>query len=114
MKCNPILTIVAIALSALIAYAFGTITKSEYYILLSVGSFIMLACSNIALLGVSFAKQGTAVNAKIVAGIFSVVFFLSNLIIAFFNFTIAPYVIINGVLFLIFVIAIYSVYKAKM
>lgn len=114
MKINPILTLVAVALSALFAYLFVSITNSENFVLLGIGSFFMLACSSIMCLGVSFERQGTAVNSKLIAAIFCVLFFISNLIIAFFNFTVPPYIIINGVLFLIFIISIYSVVKANM
>lgn len=114
MKCNPFLTIIAIALSALIAYAFFSLNNCEYALLLSLCSFSMLASSNILLLGVSYEKQGTIVNAKILSGIFSCLFFISNLIFSFFNFTIAPYIIVNGIVYLSFFIAIYSVVKAKM
>jgi len=113
MKINFVQTIIAIAVSLLIAYGLYSFHDSENKTLLSLGSFILLAVTLVITIGVNFEQSRTTTNIRVVSGIFFVLAFISNLIFSFFTFSTPSYIIINGILLLIFVLIIYSIYKAK-
>jgi hypothetical protein len=113
MKINFVQTIIAIAVSLLIAYGLYSFHSSENKILLSAGSFVFLATALVMTIGASFELPRTTTNIKVVSGIFFVIALISNLIFTFINFSVPSYVIINGILFLVFILIAYSINKAK-
>lgn len=113
MKINFVQTIIAIALSLLIAYGLYSFHDSENKILLSAGSFVFLATTLILTIGTSFQLPRTTTNVRVVSGIFFAVALISNLIFTFVAFSVPSYVITNGILLLVFILIAYSIYKAK-
>ena len=113
MKLNFTQTIIAIALSLLIAYGFYSFHDSENKIILTFGSFIFLAITLGITIGVRFERSRTTTNIRTVSGIFSIIAFFSNLIFSFLTFSTPGYVIVNGMLFLVFSSIVYSINKAK-
>ena len=113
MKLNFIQTIIAIAVSLLIAYGLYSFHHSENKVLLSLGSFVFLATTLVITIGVNFEQSRTTTNVRVVSGIFFVISLASNLIFSFFTFSTLSYVITNGILLLIFVLIAYSINKAK-
>ena len=113
MKVNIVQTIIAIAVSLLIAYGLYSFHDSENKILLSLGSFIFLATTLIISIGVNFEQSRTTTNIRVVSGIFFTIAFASNLIFSFFTFSTPSYIITNGILLLIFVLIVYSINRAK-
>lgn len=113
MKINFVQTIIAIAVSALIAYGLYSFHNGENKILLSAGSFTFLATALVMSIGASFELPRTTTNIRVVSGIFFAIALISNLIFTFFNFSVPSYIITNGILFLVFLLIIYSIYKAK-
>ena len=113
MKLNFLQTIIAIAVSILIAYGLYSFHSSENKILLSAGSFVFLAVTLIITIGASFKLPRTTTNVKVVSGIFFAIALISNLIFTFISFSVPSYVIINGILLLVFILIAYSINKAK-
>ena len=113
MKINFVQTIIAIAVSLLIAYGLYSFHSSENKILLSAGSFVFLATALVMTIGASFELPRTTTNIRVVSGIFFVIALISNLIFTFINFSVPSYVIINGILLLVFILIAYSINKAK-
>ena len=113
MKLNFVQTIIAIAVSLLIAYGLYSFHHSENKVLLSLGSFVFLATTLVITIGVNFEQSRTTTNVRVVSGIFFVISLASNLIFSFFTFSTLSYVITNGILLLIFVLIAYSINKAK-
>ena len=113
MKVNFVQTIIAIAVSLLIAYGLYSFHDSENKILLSSGSFVFLMVTLIFAIGTSFELPRTTTNVRVVSGIFFAIALISNLIFTFINFSIPSYVIINGILLLVFILIAYSLNKAK-
>ena len=113
MKVNFVQTIIAIAVSLLIAYGLYSFHDSENKILLSSGSFVFLMVTLIFAIGTSFELPRTTTNVRVVSGIFFAIALISNLIFTFINFSIPSYVIINGILLLVFILIAYSINKAK-
>src|SRR5574344_1541383 len=102
MKINFVQTIIAIAVSLLIAYGLYSFHDSENKILLSAGSFVFLSATLILTIGTSFELPRTTTNIRVLSGVFFVVALISNLIFTFLAFSIPSYVITNGILLLVF------------
>ena len=113
MKINLVQTIIAIAVSALIAYGLYNFHDSENKILLSAGSFVFLASTLVLTIGTSFQLPRTTTNVRVVSGIFFAVALISNLIFTFVEFSVPSYVITNGILLLVFILIAYSINRAK-
>ena len=113
MKINFVQTIIAIALSLLISYGLYSFHNSENKMLLSVGSFVFLALTLIITIGASFELPRTTTNVKVVSGVFFAVALISNLIFTLIKFSVPSYLIINGILLLVFILIAYSINKAK-
>ena len=113
MKLNFVQSIIAIAVSLLIAYGFFSFHESENKILLSISSFVFLVVTLIVTISASFESPRTTTNLKTISGIFFVVAFISNLVFTFISFSVPSYLIINGLLLLIYILITYSINKAK-
>lgn len=113
MKINFVQTIIAIAVSLLIAYGLYSFHDSENKILLSAGSFLFLATTLVLTIGTSFQLPRTTTNVRVVSGIFFAVALISNLIFSFLTFSVPSYVITNGILLLVFILIAYSINRAK-
>lgn len=113
MKINFLQTIIAIAVSLLIAYGLYSFHDSENKILLSAGSFLFLATTLVINIGTSFQLPRTTTNVRVVSGFFFAVALISNLIFTFIKFSVPSYVITNGILLLVFILITYSINNAK-
>ncbi len=113
MKINFVKTIIALAVSALIAYGLYSIHDSEYNLLLSIGSFIFLSMTLVSQVGIDYGLPRTSLNIRVVAGIFFVIALISNIVFSLISFTSSSYIIINGILLLIFLLIVYSIRQAK-
>jgi hypothetical protein len=113
MKINFLQTIIAIAMSLLIAYGIFSFHVFENKLLLSTGSFVFLSASLILTMGTSFELPRTTTNVRVVSGIFFIMALISNLVFTFIDFTVPSYVIINGILLLVFISIEYSIIKSK-
>ena len=113
MKINFVQTIIALAVSLLIAYGLYNFHDSEHKILLSAGSFVFIATTLVMTIGASFELPRTTTNIRVVSGIFFAIALITNLTFAFINFSVPSYVIINGILLLVFILIVYSINRAK-
>lgn len=112
MKGNIFLTVTAILISVLAGYGFFAANSGEpYTLLLSVGSGLCLAISLVGTFGVKIEEKSANINFKVVSAIFFVLFLITNLIFGFVGVKIAPYIIINGILLLIYAIIEYGIVK---
>jgi hypothetical protein len=113
MKINPVMLIVSLAASGLIAFGFYTANRGEVYCwLITVGSGFLCFITLSGILAVGFDIRGGTGNYKIVAALFFILALISNIIFNFLNFIVAPYIIINGILFLLFIIIEYAIIRA--
>ena len=113
MKPNVFLIIVSLLISALAGYGFYAANSGEdFALLLSIGSGICLAVSLIGTLGIKSEERTLNVNFRVVSALFFLVFLASNLIFGFAGVRVAPYVIVNGVLLLIYLTIEYGLVKS--
>lgn len=113
MNFNLLKSTISVGVSALISYGFYIFHESNTKIYLVVGSFIFLSLSLMLSLAVSFEESRTTGMIRTAAALFFVIAFLSNLLFTLMGFSPETYVIVNGVLFLIFILIVYSIARAK-
>lgn len=113
MKGNVFLIIIAILVSALSGYGFYAANSSENLVLLlSIGSAVCFAVTLIGLFGIKTEAKSGGANIKALSAIFFALFLISNLIFSFTAIKIAPYIIINGILLLIYAVCVYGIVKS--
>jgi hypothetical protein len=113
MKIDIIKTLIAIAVSALIAYGFYSFHNTENTQLLTLIVFIELFITSFLVLGLRFELNRTTIHVRTVSTIFFFVFLIINILFSFFSFSIPVYIILNGLLFLTNILIVYSLLKAK-
>jgi len=114
MKVNIVPTIIAGAISALLAYALYSICRTEgQEILLAIGGFICFFVTFGVALGVRFENSRASVNTAVLGWVFFLTLLISNGIFAFVTLHTPAYVIVNGILLLAFIGITYAVTKAK-
>jgi uncharacterized membrane protein YgaE (UPF0421/DUF939 family) len=113
MKINLIQSIIAVALGALIAYGLFSFHKGENKQLLAIGSFIFLAITLLFATGAQFESARTTTNIRALSGLFFTIALISNSIFTFIDFIVPLYVVINGLLLLVFISILYAINSAK-
>ncbi|MCL2759341.1 MAG: hypothetical protein FWD22_03935 [Treponema sp.] len=110
MKVNFVMLLIALAIAALAAFGFYSGHKGEYQLLITIGSGLMLFIFLSGIIAVGFDAGGTA-NVRVVSIPFLLVGLVSNLIFAFFM-AMAPYIIVNGIIMILYILICYSVVRA--
>lgn len=112
MKIDFVKTIIAIALSALLAYACYEICKYEQVQwVITIGAFFTIAIPALFALGVIAKAERSAIVLSILSWVILFVEIITNGVFAFLDFCIPVYVVLNGVILLIYVLVYNSIYK---
>ena len=112
MKIKEIPLIIAFGISALVAYGLFSICKNDNSLLLAIVGGIMLFVTLAATFGVDFEPHRTSVNIKVTSIVFFLLALISNLIFSFVQFSVPLYVVVNGLLLLIWLLVIYGINRA--
>lgn len=114
MKVKVVPTIIALGISALLAYALYNNCHTEgKEMLLAIGGGLCLFLPMATCLGLRFELSRTSANIAVVGAVFFVMMLVSNAIFAFSHFETHAYVIVNGILLLLFLLITYLIAKAK-
>lgn len=114
MKPNIFLIVVSVLIAALSGYGFYAANSGEAFcLLLSFGSGLTFATTLSGTLGIRPKERAGNVNFKIVSAIFFVLFLISNLLFGFIGMRVAPYIIVNGIILLIYAIIEYGIIKSN-
>ena len=115
MKFDLLKTLIAIGLSALLAYACYEISDYDHVKwVITIGSFLTLSIPAIFALGLSSQQKRSGIVLKVLSWLILMIEFFSNGIFAFCDFSIPLYVIINGLILLVFVLIYNSIYRTQM
>jgi hypothetical protein len=110
MKINAVFLIIALAISSLVAYGFYAANGGEAYrLVITLGGGLSLCIPLTGLLAVKAGGRGGAVQVKVVSAIFFIVLLIEQIIFSFAVVKLAPYIIITGVLLLVYVLICYAV-----
>lgn len=113
IKTKSFQTVIASLISLLLAYGMSSFHRGNNHFMLFVGSFIFLSGTLITSIGLDFQNRKVNINIKVVGLISFIIALISNLIFTFLNFSNPSYIIINGLLFLVFLLTVYSIQKSK-
>jgi hypothetical protein len=114
MKINPVMTLIALAIAALATYGFYVSNSGEQsQWLITIGSGVMIFINLGGCLAVSSETRGLAGNIRITSLVFLIIGIISHIIFSSIsNPGIAPYIIVNGIILLLFVLIVYSTSRA--
>lgn len=107
MKLNPVTSLIAIIFCALIAYGFHSFTDNAHKDVITYGSFFMLSFIMLFIIGKRYSSFHTAANLRVVSIMFLAAAFISNLLFSFISFTIPAYIVVHGLLLLIYLLIVY-------
>lgn len=113
MRIDIFRTIAVIVASALIGWAFGALTPGHDQALFTgIGGFLVSAVCLMAGVGMAYDDGRYGTNIRLLSMLFLVLFIVTNSIFAFFEFTAAPFCIVNGLLLIIFVMSVSGILRA--
>lgn len=115
MKLDVVKSLIAFAISALLAYACYVICDKEHVQwIITAGSFVTIGVPMILALGASSQCERSSIMLKVLSWVIILIEIISNVIFAFCDFSTPVYIIINGLILLTFVLIYNSVYRTKM
>ena len=115
MKIDFVKSLIAVAISALLAYACYEICNYEQVRwVITIGAFLTIAIPALFAMGVTAKYERTAVMLKALSYLLFVVEIVVNGIFVFFDFRIPVYIITNGLLLLLWLSIYHSIYKRRM
>lgn len=114
MKFNKFLFLISILIAALAGYGLYSLNRGEQNVwLITIFGSICLAVTLIGIISVSTEGRAGSFNISALSTIFIILFIICNLVFSFTEIKTAPYVIINGILFLFYISSIYGIVKSK-
>lgn len=112
MKINPVNTLVAVLLSALLAYALWSV-DGELKNYVAVGAFVFFAGTLVPMIGGSYEYARNGFNLRVVSGVFFALALLVNVMFASFSWSATAYIVSNAALFLVYVLLGNLIYGAR-
>lgn len=114
MKLNIILTIIAALVVGLLAYWVHTVIQaSEAADIITYGSGVCFLVTLLPIVGVEYESARLGINIRIVSILFFVAFLVSQFSFANFVTDIPLYIIVNGLLLVIFLLVLYKMQSIK-
>lgn len=113
MKLNLVQTLIAISLSALMAFGIFNYNQSENSTLFSIGGFLFLSSTLIFLIATNFEFPRTTTNIRALSVFFFLIALTINLIYTFAGFSAQSYIIVNGFCFVTFFSILNLIYRSK-
>jgi hypothetical protein len=112
MRVNVVLLIIAFGIAALAAFGFYAGNGDETYRwVITIGSGVGLFVTLEGIFVLSAANGGSA-NIKVVSVLFFIAMLIENLVFSFTAVRLAPYVIVTGILLLLYALIVYGIYRA--
>ena len=114
MKVKVVPTIIAAAISALLAYALFVICRTDgLELLIAIGGFLCFFLTLATGTALRFEQHSTSVNTIMLGWLFFVIILVSHGIFAFVQFNAPAYIITNGIILLAFIGITYAIAKAR-
>ena len=113
MRIHPLNLLIALMAAGLLTFGLASADVNTIKGTLAVGSFLMLGSTLGTAMGLECLNPRTGVNLRVISGIFFVLGLVLQLVFCFSQFSQTSYVVVNGIVFLGFVLATSSVYGAR-
>jgi len=114
MKINFVPALIAFGIAALSGYGFYAWNGNEtYQLLVAIGAGLFIFITMGGAIAVTSGGRGSVGNIRALSVVFLILTVLSNILFSIFTLSSpAAYVIVNGILFLLYVLIAYAVNKA--
>jgi hypothetical protein len=112
MKLHPVNLMIAVAVSALVAYGFWSI-DGPLKAFVAVGSFVFLVGTLAPAIGIDYALARRAVNLKIVCGAFFFLGVAINVLFSFLSLSQVAYILVSAIAFLVYMALANAIYSAR-
>jgi hypothetical protein len=114
MKINGIMLVIALAIAALAGYGFFSANDGEpYQMILAIGAGVVLFITLGGTIAIKSATgRGSVANIRVLSALFLVLFVVEQVIFSFVLFRISPYIIVTGIMLLVYILIAYAVEKA--
>ena len=104
--------IIAIAMSVLISFGFYSMDIESNKLLIAIGGFVFFAITLACTIGIQFETAGVSTNVRVLSAIFFVVGLVSHVVFSFFSSSVPLYVIVNGIVLLVYALIVNGLIKA--
>lgn len=112
MKCNIVLTVSAILISALLGYLAFDLAFPDYNaVVCGIGSFLSFGFSLVPALGIRCPSRRGNINMRVLSMFGFILLAVSNFTFAFFGVKMPLYIIVNGIFVLCFLIMYYNLLR---
>lgn len=101
------------SISLLIAYGLYSVESNTNRVMVAGGGLILCSVSLVSMIGINFDLPRTGVNVRTISGVFFALALLSSLFFSFVGLSVASYVVTNGIILLIFVLIVRTIYIAE-
>ena len=112
MKINPVNTLVAVLLSALLAYALWSL-DGELKNYVAVGAFVFFAGTLVPMIGGSYESARNGFNLRVLSGVFFVVALVINVTFSSISLSATAYIVTDAALLLIYILLGNAIYGAR-
>jgi hypothetical protein len=110
MKINVVFLLISLAISALAAYGFYAVNSEETYcLMITIGGGLSLFFPLSGLLALNAGGRGGSVHIKVVSALFFIGLLIEQVVFSVLTLKPAPYIIITGILLLVYVLISYAV-----
>ncbi|MDR2542346.1 MAG: hypothetical protein LBC80_02710 [Treponema sp.] len=114
MKLNIFLTIISIAFAGLGAFGFYVVNASSpNSVLIAAGSCLSMFITLGGLFALSSTDRGTVLNVRVVSALFFILLLIEHIVFSFVSVILMPYVVITGVLLLLYVLICYAIIQTR-
>jgi hypothetical protein len=113
MRINIIPGLIAFLVSALLTFGFYSYSHEGQKLLLTLGSFLFIFITLLFSIGIGYNESRTGLNIRAVSGIFFFIALASNILFTIIKLSVPAYIITNGIILLIFILIVYSVYRVN-
>lgn len=114
MKVNIFLTLISVMLAALVGYlAYIVASGDGNDAICGIGSGICFVATLIPTIGLQYKSGNLGVNIRLLSAIFFIIFVISNFCFAGFGVKMPYYIIVNGILLMIYLVVFYKLQGIK-
>jgi len=115
MKVNPVFILISLAIAALAGYGFFSWNSGEaYQILIVIGAGIIIFVTLSGIIAIqSTDARGSLGNIRALSIVFFLIGVISNIIFSIISINApAAYIVINGIIFLVYILIAYAISRA--
>jgi hypothetical protein len=113
MKINVVFMFIALAIAALVGYGFFALKEGDsYQLLIAIGAGLGVFLPLSGTIALSSDSRGIVGNIRALSIVFLLVFVVSNIVFGFIKLvTPSAYIIVNGILLLVYILIGYAIAK---